>query len=63
MVWPLDAFQRAVVVTTPVCRSIDWRQPVVPALDAENCSPPSENVSVDQVGMFARCCTSPGGWA
>ena len=56
--WPSGAFHVALVVITPVCRSIDWRQPVVVPALSENGWPPSAKVSVDQVGMLARCCTA-----
>ncbi len=55
--WPSGAFQVALVVITPVCRSSDWRHPLVVPAFSENGWPPSAKVSVDQVGMLARCCT------
>jgi hypothetical protein len=60
---PFGAVQRALVVTIPVWRSSDCFQLVVVPAVSENGVPPSENVSVDQVGMLARFCTSPGGCA
>ena len=59
---PSGAVQRAVVVTIPVWRSIDCRQFDTPGPGTVNVLPFSENVSVDQVGMFARCCTSLAGF-
>jgi len=57
----------AVVVTTPLRRSICCRQPLtvpvpVPAavpVSTENCCPPSPKASQDQAGRFARCWTWP----
>ena len=54
---PSGAFHVALVLITPVCRSSDWRQPVVVPAFSENGRPPSAKVSVDQVGMLARCWT------
>ena len=56
--WPSGALHVALVVITPVCRSSDWRQPVVVPALSENGWPPSAKVSVDQVGMLARCWTA-----